>query len=275
MLLQNDKENNLTNGQIGIIVNIASNGAYKNLDNGLTHADLNRLHNTTVDAEAFELESHNLADFDEEIEAEEEKDEDANQRQASHIVTARFGEFDWDVLREYNTLKMIITGNYVDSGMLARYAQQYRLTMDGEDVNPMEVVLRAREQYAKLDQILQATSREVSFSTAGMFRKLAPAYAFTCHKSQGGEYPVVVILLHSANSRLLSREWLYTAVTRAQKRIIIVYNQRGMMLALKNQRVKGNNLDEKIRSFVKISEEDAQNDKAILPNLPEHPEEKG
>ena len=44
----------------------------------------------------------------------------------------------------------------------------------------------------------------------------------TIHKSQGSEYPVVIIPIHSGPPMLLSRNLLYTAVTRAKKLVVIV-----------------------------------------------------
>jgi exodeoxyribonuclease V alpha subunit len=48
------------------------------------------------------------------------------------------------------------------------------------------------------------------------------AYAVTIHKSQGSEYPVVILPLHSGPSMLLTRNLLYTAVTRAKQMVVIV-----------------------------------------------------
>ena len=55
-----------------------------------------------------------------------------------------------------------------------------------------------------------------------MLEELELAYAITVHKSQGSEYPIVIIPACSAASMLLSRNLLYTAVTRAEKMVIIV-----------------------------------------------------
>ena len=52
--------------------------------------------------------------------------------------------------------------------------------------------------------------------------ELEHAYAITIHKSQGSEYPVVIIPIHSGPPMLMSRNLLYTAVTRAKKFVIIV-----------------------------------------------------
>ena len=47
-------------------------------------------------------------------------------------------------------------------------------------------------------------------------------YAMTVHKSQGSQFEVVAFMLPSADSRILTRELLYTAVTRARERLILV-----------------------------------------------------
>ena len=52
--------------------------------------------------------------------------------------------------------------------------------------------------------------------------ELEHAFAVTVHKSQGSEYPVVILPLYNAPPMLLTRNLLYTAVTRAKKLLIIV-----------------------------------------------------
>ncbi|MBE6668199.1 MAG: ATP-dependent RecD-like DNA helicase [Ruminococcaceae bacterium] len=55
-----------------------------------------------------------------------------------------------------------------------------------------------------------------------LLEDLEHAYAITVHKSQGSEYPIVIIPACHAPSMLLSRNLLYTAITRAEKTVIIV-----------------------------------------------------
>ncbi len=55
-----------------------------------------------------------------------------------------------------------------------------------------------------------------------MLEELEHAYAITVHKSQGSEYPVVILPMYAAPPMLLTRNLLYTAVTRAQKMVILV-----------------------------------------------------
>jgi exodeoxyribonuclease V alpha subunit len=52
--------------------------------------------------------------------------------------------------------------------------------------------------------------------------ELELAYAITVHKSQGSEYPVVIIPMYSCPPMLMSRNLLYTAVTRAKRMVILV-----------------------------------------------------
>ncbi len=63
--------------------------------------------------------------------------------------------------------------------------------------------------------------------------ELEHAYAITVHKSQGSEYPIVIIPMYNAPTLLLTRHLLYTAVTRAQNMVILVGRQEvvGTMIA--------------------------------------------
>ena len=63
--------------------------------------------------------------------------------------------------------------------------------------------------------------RQVRYDLS-LLEDLEHAYAITVHKSQGSEYPIVVIPVYSAAQMLLSRNLLYTAVTRAQSMVILV-----------------------------------------------------
>ena len=63
--------------------------------------------------------------------------------------------------------------------------------------------------------------RHVTYDFTGL-EELEFAYAVTVHKSQGSEYPVVILPLGSAPSMLLTRNLFYTAVTRAERMVILV-----------------------------------------------------
>lgn len=70
----------------------------------------------------------------------------------------------------------------------------------------------------------------------GMLDELDHAYAVTVHKSQGSEYPIVIIPLYNAPPMLLTRNLFYTAVTRAQKMVVLVGKAEIASTMVKNNR---------------------------------------
>ncbi len=69
-----------------------------------------------------------------------------------------------------------------------------------------------------------------------MLDELETAYAVTVHKSQGCEYPIVIIPLGSAPPMLYSRNLFYTAVTRAQRMVILVGREEVARMMVQNYR---------------------------------------
>ncbi|MFC4337202.1 SF1B family DNA helicase RecD2 [Salininema proteolyticum] len=63
--------------------------------------------------------------------------------------------------------------------------------------------------------------------------ELAHAYAITVHRSQGSEYPAVVIPLSTANYMMLQRNLLYTAITRAKRLVVLVGSKKAVQIAVK------------------------------------------
>ena len=62
------------------------------------------------------------------------------------------------------------------------------------------------------------------------------AYAITVHKSQGSEYHTVIMALVNSHAIMLQRNLLYTAVTRAKRKVILVGTKRALQLAVQNVR---------------------------------------
>ena len=60
------------------------------------------------------------------------------------------------------------------------------------------------------------------------------SYAITIHKSQGSEYPVVIIPMVTQHYMMLERNLLYTAVTRGKKLVVIVGQKKPLWIAIKN-----------------------------------------
>jgi exodeoxyribonuclease V alpha subunit len=66
--------------------------------------------------------------------------------------------------------------------------------------------------------------------------ELSLAYAASIHKSQGSEYPVVVIPLALQHYLLLERNLLYTAVTRGKKLVVVIAEPKALWMAVRNRR---------------------------------------
>lgn len=64
--------------------------------------------------------------------------------------------------------------------------------------------------------------------------ELVHAYAVSIHKAQGSEFPAVVIPLLTSHYMMLQRNLLYTAVTRAQKLVVLVGSPRAIAIAVRN-----------------------------------------
>jgi exodeoxyribonuclease V alpha subunit len=67
--------------------------------------------------------------------------------------------------------------------------------------------------------------------------QLQLAYAITIHKSQGSEYPAVVIPLLTQHYRMLQRNLLYTAITRGKQVVILVGSLKAIEIAVGNAQV--------------------------------------
>jgi exodeoxyribonuclease V alpha subunit len=61
------------------------------------------------------------------------------------------------------------------------------------------------------------------------------AYATSIHRSQGSEYPAVVIPLHSQHFMLLQRNLLYTGITRGKKLVVLIGSRKALALAVQRQ----------------------------------------
>jgi exodeoxyribonuclease V alpha subunit len=71
--------------------------------------------------------------------------------------------------------------------------------------------------------------------------ELIHAYAVSIHKSQGSEFPVVVIPLVNQHYLMLQRNLLYTAVTRARKLVVLVGSKQAIAIAVHNNRIADRN----------------------------------
>jgi exodeoxyribonuclease V alpha subunit len=77
--------------------------------------------------------------------------------------------------------------------------------------------------------------RQVEFG-AGEVDQLVPSYAISVHRSQGSEYPAVVVPMTNDHFLMLRRNLLYTAITRGKKLVIVVGTRAALRMAIDNDR---------------------------------------
>ena len=76
---------------------------------------------------------------------------------------------------------------------------------------------------------------------ASDFVDLAHAYAVTVHKSQGSEYPAVIMITHTQHYMMLQRNLIYTGLTRAKNTMIFLGSQKAINIAVNNNKIKARN----------------------------------
>ena len=79
--------------------------------------------------------------------------------------------------------------------------------------------------------------REVTYGF-GDLDELALAYATTIHKSQGSEYPAVVILISTQHYPMLQRNLVYTGVTRGKRLVVLVGQRKALAIAIKGAQTR-------------------------------------
>jgi exodeoxyribonuclease V alpha subunit len=94
-----------------------------------------------------------------------------------------------------------------------------------QQIDPIEKVMRV---------VMDNRIIEYDFSELD---ELVHAYAVSVHRSQGAEYPAIVMPLVTQHYMMLQRNLLYTAVTRAAKLVVLVGSKRAIAMAVKNDRV--------------------------------------
>jgi exodeoxyribonuclease V alpha subunit len=97
--------------------------------------------------------------------------------------------------------------------------------------------------------------RDIAYSF-GELDELVLAYATTIHKSQGSEYPAVVIPLATQHYPMLQRNLVYTGVTRGERLVVLVGQRKALAIAVKGVRTRKR--WSKLREWLTIPSSDSQ-----------------
>lgn len=137
-------------------------------------------------------------------------------------ITFREGDKVMQIKNNYNIVwRMLENGRQTDEGLGVYNGDAGKvLSIDAE-----KEALRVLFDDGKLV--------EYDFS---QLEELELAYAITIHKSQGSEYPVVILPLHSGPPMLMTRNLLYTAVTRAKQLVVLVGLRETVTAMIRNEK---------------------------------------
>ena len=102
-------------------------------------------------------------------------------------------------------------------------------------------------------KVLFDDEKEVEYNF-NQLDELKLSYATTVHKSQGSEFPVVIMPIYWGPPMLLTRNLLYTAITRAKELVVLVGEERYLRSMVSNNRItkRYSNLDYKIKNMLSI-----------------------
>jgi exodeoxyribonuclease V alpha subunit len=107
----------------------------------------------------------------------------------------------------------------------------YELRVYNGDLGTVRAVAPVEQEL----EVALDDGRTVRYPAAGLFA-LTHAHAVTIHKSQGAEFPAVVLVLLTSHAALLGRTLLYTALTRARRLVIVVGQKKALHLAVRDWR---------------------------------------
>lgn len=85
--------------------------------------------------------------------------------------------------------------------------------------------------------LIDFEGKKVSYDLSDL-DEIVLAYAMTIHKSQGSEYPVVIIPLLTLHYPMLQKNLIYTGVTRGKKLVIIVGQEKALESSINNRNLQ-------------------------------------
>lgn len=174
-------------------------------------------------------------------------------------------------IRELNArLQLALNPAIPDDPLVEKFGWQFRLrdkVMQMRNNYDKEVFNGDIGQITRVDPVEQEVlirfdQREVAYEY-GELDEISLAYAITIHKSQGSEFPVVVIPLATQQYLLLQRNLLYTGVTRGKQLVLLIGQRKALGIAIRNHKVEDrySGLLARLQMEVESAREEAHNAK--------------
>jgi exodeoxyribonuclease V alpha subunit len=149
-------------------------------------------------------------------------------------------------IRELNVrLQTELNPARADEPVVEKFGWQFRVrdkVIQTENDYDKDVFNGDIGQIAKIDLVerevtIRFDQREVVYDF-GELDEVSLAYAITIHKSQGSEFPVIVVPLAMQHYMLLQRNLIYTGITRGKKLVVLIGQRKALAMAVRNNRTE-------------------------------------
>ena len=193
----------------------------------------------------------------------EEKEEDRVLEKIARIVNERLPKrFGYNPLKDIQVLSPMNRGRVGTTKLNEKLQEvlgisQIEVTRGGRRFRLFDKVMQIRNNYEKnvyngdigiiTDIDLEEQKVEVTIDDRkiyyeyGELDELTLAYAISIHKSQGSEYPAVVIPVVMSHYMMLQRNLIYTGITRGKSKVILIGSKKALYIAVKNNKVTERN----------------------------------
>ena len=122
-------------------------------------------------------------------------------------------------------------------------------SFDWESLNLPAIEDKTNQASHRIQLCLEDTGDIIWIDKSAEVNSLDMAYAMTVHKAQGSEWDKVYFMTHASQARMMYRELLYTAVTRAKKELFILCESETFVKGIQTQRIKGKGWRAKAEAF--------------------------
>ncbi len=189
------------------------------------------------------------------------------------IIKEKIEDFGFNIYNDVQVLTSIhqgLSGTINLNNILQKILNK---TYDEDDINKIKAYNFSYKINDKVIQIINNYDKEVFNGDCGIIKEiesefiivefdgkevfykhkeineLAPAYCLSIHKSQGSEYPIVIMPFNQKYSNIMDRSLIYTGITRGKKMVILIGNRKVLEKACMNEksRFRKTNLKENIQ----------------------------
>ncbi|MCP8616964.1 SF1B family DNA helicase RecD2 [Salirhabdus salicampi] len=135
------------------------------------------------------------------------------------------------------------------------------------DIGEICAIFKAKETTEKTEQIvIEFDGKEVTYARSDL-NQIMHAYCISIHKSQGSEFPIVIMPVVSDYRRMLKKNLLYTAVTRSKRSLIICGDERAFIHGseIEDINIRNTSLIERLQSVFLLDEPTEDTDESVSP----------